>query len=53
MVVGGWLVVVAGCTYSCGWWWQAVLVYSGGFGQFFFFWVVDSASLWVMVVELS
>ena len=28
-MVGGLLLVVAGCTY--GWWWQAVLLYGGGF----------------------
>ena len=27
-----WVVVELGCTYGCGWWWQAVLVYGGGFG---------------------
>ena len=42
MAAGGLLLVVADFTYGCGRWWRVVLVYGGGFGQFFFFWVVDS-----------
>ena len=29
-MASGLLLVVAGCTCGCVWWWQAVLVYSGG-----------------------
>ena len=34
-MASGLLLVVAGCTGGYVWWWQAVLVYSGGFGLFF------------------